>query len=481
MPPFPKWIILFGLFGFLLSLNCSPAPRVEAVRAPSRALAFVHVNVIAVSRDGVLEDQTVIVEKGQITQVGAAKTVRLPQNALQIDGRGKYLMPGLVDFHVHLRDPSELLSYLSYGVTTVAHMSGPTGNVPDVLALRRQAASGEFLSPNVYTTGRVLDGNPAIYPSVSTVCSTPEEARRAVAEQHAAGVDFIKVYNNLEPDALTAIIEEAHKRGLAVVGHIPRRAGRPQALQAALKAGQDMIAHAEEFFFTYFYGETDSQVARGLMPQPDRSKIPQVVQWVRSAGAYVTPNLSFVVMTRRQLDNLDAVLSDPEARYLHPDVLAMWREQNPTRRQDRERFNLRERAKYPFTQELVRALQAGGVPLLMGTDASAAGMFPGKSAHVELQEMVKAGLKPSEAMAAATRNAGQFIKRHVRGADSFGTVEPGQRADLLLLEANPLTDINNISRIAGVAVRGEWLLKAELERKRNDAGSQHKKRNETTH
>lgn len=471
MRPFPKRIILFGLLGFLPSLNCSPAPRVEAGLADESALAFVHVNVIPMNRDGVLEDQTVIVQKGKITQVGAAKAVRLPPNATKIDGRGKYLMPGLVDFHVHLRDTSELLSYLAYGVTTVAHLSGPTGNVPDVLTLRRRAASGEVLSPNVYTTGRVLDGNPAIYPSVSTVVSTPEEARRAVAEQHGLGVDFIKVYNNLEPDVLTAVVEEAHKRGLAVVGHIPRRAGRPQALQAALKAGQDMVAHGEEFFFTYFYGETDSLVARGLMPSPDRSKIPQVVEWVRSAGAYVTPNLSFVVMTRRQLDNLDAVLSDPEARYLHPNVVAMWREQNPTRRQDRERFNLRERAKYPFTQEVVRALQAGGVPLLLGTDASAAGMFPGKSAHVELQELVKAGLKPSEAMAAATRNAGQFIKRHVRGADSFGMVEPGQRADLLLLEANPLTDINNISRIAGVTVRGEWLSKAELERKRNNASA----------
>jgi hypothetical protein len=227
-----------------------------------------------------------------------------------------------------------------------------------------------------------------------------------------------------------------------------------------------MIAHGEEFFFTYFYGDTDSLVNRGLLPQPDRSKIPSVVRAVRKAGTAVTPNLSFVAMTRRQLDNLDAVLSDEEVRYLHPDVLAMWREQNPTRRPDLSRFSLREQSKYAFLKELIPALQEGGIVLLLGTDSSVSGMFPGKSAHLELKELVAAGLTPYQALATGTRNAGQFIKGHVRGAEAFGTVSPGQRADLLLLEANPLVNIDNISQIAGVMVRGRWWSKGELESRR---------------
>lgn len=462
-------LILIGLLTLLLAGICSTVQPAKACLPDDRPLAFVHVNVIPLTRDGLLKDQTVIVRRGKIVRVGSAASVRVPRNALRVDGQGKYLMPGLVDFHVHLRDPSELLSYLAYGVTTVVQMSGPSGNVRDVLALRRQIAEGEILGPNVYTTGRVLDGNPAIYPNVSTVVSTPEEARRAVAEQHRAGVDFIKVYNNLDSNVLRAVVTEAHRLGLAVVGHIPRRDGRSQALQTALAAGQDMIAHSEEFFFTYFYGDADSLLVRGLPPVPDRSKIPLVVRWVRESGTAVTPNLSFVAMTRRQLDNMEAVLADAEARYLHPNVLALWHAQNPTRRPDAARFELRERAKYPFLQELTPALQAGGVLLLLGTDASAPGLFPGKSAHVELQELVKARLTPFQALSTGTRNAGLFIKRHVRAAESFGVVLPGRRADLLLLEANPLNDINNISRIVGVAVRGRWLPKAEIDRMRNDA------------
>jgi imidazolonepropionase-like amidohydrolase len=455
--------------GILLFAMCPSAPTSEADTPDVRPLAFVHVTVIPMTRDGVLKDQTVIIERDRIAQIGPAASIRLPRNARQIDGRGKYLMPGLADFHVHLRDPSELLSYLAHGVTTVVHMSGPTGNVPDLPALRRRIAAGEILGPNVYTTGRILDGNPAIFPGVSTVISTPEEAKRAVEEQYRAGVDFIKVYNNLTSDLLRAVVEAAHMRGLAVIGHIPRRDGRPQALQTALRAGQDMIAHGEEFFFTYFYGDADSLLSRNLPPQPDRSKIPAVVRSVRKSGAAVTPNLSFVAMTRRQLDNLDAVLSDPEARYLHPSVIAMWREQNPTRRPDQARFSLRERAKYAFLKDFIPALQTGGVLLLLGTDSSVAGMFPGKSAQLELRELVEAGLTPHQALATGTTNVGQFIKRHVRGAESFGTVAPGQRADLLLLEANPLTEIDNISQIAGVTERGRWLSRGELERIRSDA------------
>ncbi|HWS85858.1 MAG TPA: amidohydrolase family protein [Pyrinomonadaceae bacterium] len=456
------------LLACVIVLGLKPAAAVVPERRP---LAFVGVNVVSMTRDGLSKDQTVVVEGGRITRVGPSASVRPPRNARRIDGRGKYLMPGLVDFHVHLRDESELLSYLIHGVTTVVHMGGPTGNVPDVLALRRRVAGGEVTGPNVYTTGRILDGDPAVFPGVSTVVNTPAEARRAVEDQYRAGVDFIKVYNNLTSDVLRATVEAAHRRGLAVVGHVPRRDGRPRALQTALAAGQDMIAHGEEFFFTYFYGDADGLLNRGLPPQPERSGIPTAVRLARESGAAVTPNLSFVAMTRRQLDDLDAVLSDPEARHLHPAVLAMWRGQNPTRRPDPARFSLRERAKYAFLKDLIPALQAGGVLLLLGTDSSAAGMFPGKSAQLELREMVEAGLKPHQALAAGTRNAGRFIRRHVRGAEPFGAVAPGQRADLLLLEADPLTRVDHVSRIAGVAVRGRWLPREELEKMRGEAAA----------
>jgi imidazolonepropionase-like amidohydrolase len=439
----------------------------NAIFTGAQTTAFVRVNVIPMDKERILTNQTVIVRKGVISRIGVSGKIRIPADAVKIDGRGKYLMPGLVDFHVHLRDKSELASYLLFGVTTVVHMSGPTGNVPDIIALRKEIRDNKLLGPNIYTTGRILDGDPPIYPGVSTAISTPEEAKKAVEEQYRAGVDFIKVYNNLSSVLLTAIIEAAHQRGLAVLGHIPRHEGRQQAMQTALNSKLDMIAHSEEFFFTYFYGDIDNIVKSGRIPQLDLTEIPRVVNLVKDSGTAVTPNLSFVAMTRRQIDNFDSVLSDPEIKYLHPDVLAMWRNQNPTLRPDFKRFDLREKGKYSFLQKLVPALQNGGVLLLLGTDSSASGLFPGKSAHLELQELVKAQLTPFQTLTIGTRNAGEFIKSHVKGADIFGKVSIGQRADLILLNANPLESIDNIAKIAGISLRGRWLSRRRLEKIRN--------------
>jgi imidazolonepropionase-like amidohydrolase len=169
----------------------------------------------------------------------------------------------------------------------------------------------------------------------------------------------------------------------------------------------------------------------------------------------VIPNLSFVAMTRAQLDDLRSVLDDPEAAYLAPAVREMWERQNPTTRGDLDRFDRRERAKYPFLLRLTAALHGGGVPLLLGTDASAPGLFPGKSAHVELRELVKAGLTPYQALSAATRTPGEFIARHFR-SEPVGTITPGARADMILLRANPLDDIANAQAIEGVFVAGRW-------------------------
>lgn len=416
----------------------------------------------------VLKEQTVVVRDGIVVEVGPSTAIDVPDSAFRIDGSGRYLLPGLTDFHVHLRSSDELLSYLAHGVTTIVHESGAMSGAPDLLRYRDEIARGERLGPTLYTTGPILDGSPPVFGGVSTIVTTSEEARRAVAEQHAAGYDFIKVYNNLMPDVMAAAVEVAHERGMAVLGHIPRKADRSAALQQALDVGLDVIAHGEEYFFTYFYADVDSLLSLGKVPYPDEGRIPSAVRMTKTAGANVIPNLSFVAMTRRLLDDLDAVLADPEARYLHPDVRAMWEEQSPTRRNDLEQFDRRERAKYEFLKRFTVALQDAGVPLLLGTDASAPGMYPGASAHLELRELVEAGLTPYEALTAATLNAGTFIEEHVGRAEPFGTVEAGQRADLLLVRGNPLQDIDAASSIDGVMVRGRWLSRTDLDRMREE-------------
>jgi imidazolonepropionase-like amidohydrolase len=426
----------------------------------------VDTTVVAMDSERALPHQTVVVRGAVIREVGPSASVVIPRGALRIDGGGRYLMPGLVDAHVHLRDPSELLSYLAHGVTTVVHLSGPTGNVPDILDLRERVSRGGISGPTILTSGRILDGSPPVYASVSTVVSTPEQARRTVRSQIDAGVDVIKVYNNLRTDALRAVAAEAHRRGVEVWGHIPRVDGREAALQTALAAGMDVIAHGEELFFTYLYRDVEAQLDRATAPSVDPERIAEAVALVRESGAAVIPNLSFIAMTRAQLDDFDGVVADGEARFLSPRVAEMWAQENPTHRTNLPRFDLRERGKAAAVRELTRTLSEAGVPMLVGTDSSAPGMYPGKSAHRELAELVASGLTPYQALSAATRVPGRVIGKSRRGAVPFGTVEPGSRADLLLLERDPLADVGSTAAIVGVIVRGEWLTRAELDRLR---------------
>lgn len=324
------------------------------------------------------------------------------------------------------------------------------------------------LAPQLFTTGPILDGDPPIFGGVSLAIYSTEEARRIVQEQKQKGYDFIKVYNNLSPDLLRAITDEAEAQGIAVIGHIPRKGGRDQALQRALNAGMEMIAHGEEYFFTFFNNQVDSLLNQGEIPYPDEREIPHLVKLTKEADVAVTPNLSFVAMTRIQLDSLGAVFSDSEIRYLSPEVLEMWKEQNPTNRSDLKRFDKREIAKYAFLKKFTKALEDGGVTLLLGTDSSAPGLFPGKSAHIELKELVNAGLTPYEALSTSTSNAGKFIYKNVTTPNPFGIIKAGYQADLILVKSNPLENISNVSKIIGVMEGGKWLSSEKLTQMRED-------------
>jgi hypothetical protein len=218
------------LVGIILSAAaCGVAGDAGGSETDSVA-AVIDVTVIPMDSERHLLHQTVVIRDGLIAELGPSAAVEVPASAERIDGTGLYLMPGLIDSHVHLRDPSELLSYLAHGVTTVVQLSGPSGNIPNVEELRERVGRGEILGPTIYMSGRILDGDPPIFPGVSTIVRTPDEAREAVIAQLSAGVDVIKVYNNLRTDELQAVTSVAHELGLTVWGHIPRIDGRATAL-----------------------------------------------------------------------------------------------------------------------------------------------------------------------------------------------------------------------------------------------------------
>lgn len=408
----------------------SAAPNSQAV------FAFTHVNVLPMDAERVLRDQTVLTRGPLIVSVGPAATAAIPPGATVVDGHNSYLMPGLTDMHVHLYESEELLSDLVWGVTTVASYSGG----PQTLRWRAAVREGRLIGPTIYTTAPILDGAPPINPTHIEV-ATVAEAKTVVDFEKRDGYDFVKVYNNLSPDVYRAILHEAKAVGLPVAGHIVRSVGAEESL----RDGQRVIAHAEEYFFSYFHA------------QPDTANIPAIVAKTKAADAWVVAMLSSTTDFLGIIASPDSEISIPEGRYLPPAIFEAYRPANNgyVNRPNIPAFVARLHVMAAFLPRFVKALSDAQVKLLVGTDATSSN-FPGWAVHVEIRDLVAAGLTPYQALRAATYNAGAFVAQDVRPADHFGVVAPGMRADLIVLSGNPLTHITNIDSLSGVMVRGQW-------------------------
>jgi hypothetical protein len=435
MTPTPRGIL--GLVATIAIATLGPAAIPNSAQSRG-VVAFEHVTVVPMDRERTLENHTVIVRNGAIATMGRDGSVTIPTGATRVDGRGRYLMPGIADMHVHPYDTDQFVNYVAHGITTIGVLNG----APQVLRWRQQVARGEILGPTIYTAGPTLDGSPALNSTFLSLAS-PENARVAVRALAKDGYDFLKVYSGLPPETYDAIIAEANAQHIAAVGHIPFRVGVDGAIKPN---GQAMIAHAEEFF-------------RGPV---DSAKMAAIVRAVKQAGIAVTPNMFAYVDYIRSIDDLPGVLAEPEMRFVSAGAFSeKLPSHNRSIRQNPQQFRAALVGGLAQFRRLTKGLSDAGVPLLVGTDTEIFGMA-GKSAHEELTEMVGAGLTPYQALVAGTRAPGEFISTRVRRPERFGTVAVGQRADLLLLSANPLASVENTNRIEGVMVRGRWLPASRL-------------------
>lgn len=428
---------------WLLSLPLSAHP-----------LAIRDVSVIPLSTPGTLMHQTVLVDGGYIVEIGAAAKVAVPPDAEVVNGAGLYLMPGLADMHVHLTSPEELPVYLSYGVTTVLNMRG----APEVLRWRDDVRAGRLLGPTIYTVGPTTDGDPPRNRRFVAVRSEAD-ARALVGQQKAEGYDAIKVYDKYQAATFVALLDEAKRQDMAVLGHVPKEVGTERALEL----GQANVAHGEELFFTFFGG------------QPDEARIPALVRRFRASGASVTMNMAAKLETIAELDDLEALLGNEDGKALTAIAYHQWmRTNNPyVNRPKLGAFREKNLSMYRFLLRLTSALHGGGLPILLGTDASWAGHYPGRSVHDELRALVEAGLSPVDALTIAARAAGDFARTRLHEREVFGVVAPGARADLVLLRRNPLEDVANASSVAAVVVRGRHLTSRELRQMFTAASASH--------
>ena len=402
----------------------------------TKAVAFVGVNVVSMDRDGVVENQTVVVRDGRITEVGPAARVRVPAGATTVDGRGKYVMPGLAEMHGHLPNPSAgpeltetiLFLYVANGVTTVRGMLGYPAN----LELRDRIARGEVLGPRLWVAGPALSGNAA---------PTPEVGRRMVEEQKAAGYDHLKIQEGLARETYDTVVATAKRLGMRFVGHVPNAVG----VYHALESGQASIDHLDNYVETV-----------GGPNSADDARIGQVVAATCAAGTWTVPTLALWEVFLGT-DDPAILATHDELRYVPPQWRANWAQQVAQLRQSGPPAETRI-ATIALRRRILHALQDAGCPIALGTDSPQLFSVPGFSIHREMASMVAAGLSPAQILAAGTRNVARYF-----GAErEFGTVAVGRRADLLLLEANPLIDVGNVTRRAGVMVNGRWVPEAEI-------------------
>lgn len=463
--PLPRgWRAIRGLALVLLALQAACASS-RAGGAPDVVdLAFVDVTVVDVESGRSIPGRTVLIAGDRILAVSSAEDAPVPAGARVVGGQGKFLMPGLWDMHVHLSHAgaTDLQLFVTRGVTGVRDMGGSWRTLQ---IWRERIQAGEIVGPRVKTAGPIvesarwleavrsipegrayLEGNPRL--GVETV----EDAKAAVDSLARLGVDLVKVRNAPPREAYFALVEEARRRGLAVVGHLPRGG---LGFEGVLEAGALGVEHVDGLT-----GELDeiADVDRGTL-------------FARMAerGVWFTPTLVTELHRIYPAEAVEAIvedslgLLDPRRESISDTLLAFWRVQAELDKYEEKR---------DWGPILARALEYGrqmhaaGVPLLAGTDFGARLVYPGSSLHDELALLVeRLGISPVEALRTATRNPARVLGEGERE----GTVATGARADLLLLEADPLLDIRNTRRIDAVVLGGRLLTRDQLGELEDDA------------
>jgi imidazolonepropionase-like amidohydrolase len=440
------------VFGLCLLLGCRPGEP--------DGIALVGATLIDGSGGPALEGSVVVVRSGRIESVGPRGEFLLPERTAEVDLTGRWIMPGLIDGHVHLVEPLagvarwSMARYLAWGVTTVRDVHG---SLRSALALRRQLNRGGRPGPRVYSAGAMIDGVPSTYPDALTARS-PKEARRAVDRLVNAGTDQVKVYTRVDRTLLGAVLDEARTFNFAVAGHLgltdavtaarlglgslEHLSGVPEA--ASADPSGLYAAHRQSFFAGWTAFE---RAWAGL----DSTSLDRVAGVLAARNVIVVPTL-LLHETFSRLDDpavlgdtmLNAIPEEERRRWNVPDMIARagWTGRDfaafRRSRATQNRFH--------------RIFNAKDGRIAVGTAAPNQLLIPGYGVHREMQLLVAAGLTPGEAISSATRNGAQLLR-----VDSLGLIAPGKVADLVVLDRDPLADIRNTLSIHRVMIRGRFL------------------------
>ncbi|MDX3773520.1 amidohydrolase family protein [Chromatiaceae bacterium AAb-1] len=436
----------------LLIMLCCYVLNTQVFADDSDWIVFDGVNVLPMTElpmtgQWVLPNQVVLVQGDRIRQLGERGSIEIPAGAQRIDGAGRFLMPGLAEMHGHVPPMIDfsgmpkrylddvLFLYLAGGVTTVRGMLGHDQQ----LRLKDDIAEGRRLGPTLYLAGPSFSGH-----SIQSA----EQARQRVRVQKAEGWDLLKIHPGLSLAHYQAIAEEAKAQGIPFAGHVPQDVG----IEQAIRLGSRTIDHLDGYMsalggFDKPLTADDMAELVALTLEHQVAVVPTQALWETLIGA----------ADAKQLQAYD------ELKYMPQQVLRGWQGYlaNPG-----GAFHTGDTAAVHASnrQLLLKALYQAGVTILMGTDAPQLYSVPGLSLRHELPKMAAAGISPYDILRSGTVSVGEYFA----DKDAFGQVKAGQRADLLLLDGNPLDDLTVLNHPAGVMVRGQWLSREFLDQKLAD-------------
>lgn len=444
------------LLGLSILFSCSPMKE----KISQTAILFTNANVVDVRSGEIFKNQQVVVDSGKIKSI--QQTIANPENYnIQIDAKGKFLIPGLAEMHAHIPQPptseerieETLFLYLSNGITTIRGMLGH----PSHLVLREKAQKGEILSPRIFTSSPSLNGNSV---------PTKEEAIEKITAYQKEGYDFLKIHPGIQLEVFDQVVMTANEVGIPFAGHVPVAVG----VRHALKNKYAAIDHVDGFIEGLVPESMNVDPTKNgffgfdFTPLADPSKMDGLVQMAKENKVWIVPTQSLFERWFAPISS-DELLQQPEMKYMPASTLTDWKKRKDEYTGTDTKFDPKQWDQFTaIRRELIKKLQDNGHGMLLGSDAPQLFNVPGFSIQHEIEAMHTAGLSPLEILQAGTINPAIFFGRD----GTFGEIKEGQDADMVLLNANPLEDIKAFKQISSVMVQGKWLSQEMIAKKLGD-------------